>query len=517
MSVDREYRIRIQTEGDPSGAQTVAGALDKTTSATEGAAKATEKHTVGLHAMHKVFGALNDVVPGLGVLMQAAFSPVGAAISIAVMALRLFQEHMREVNKEMDRMESESAKPLTNRLEIMRESVIRNAAGLAEYKERLADASHSQLTLADAIARVVAAMKEENNTLGSLAEIGERAELATLENMHKAGLVSEEQYAQMRLRIEQDLAAKKRKLAEDELQAEINIRKEAVKAAANNQGNMDAAAAQGRTKSEAATTENEVAKDDLEKAKDLAKAAAEAVAAFKKDHASFSVSKAMRAAMFGGSGAEEAKKDLAEYQRLQAEAARAAQYRDAQVHKVAGAGVSASEAANEYKRALDAAAANRTITTKSQEEVAQKEAELAARKKADDEIAKAAAEAAKVSSPLGQAATEDVARAMATAKGERDSRKTGVHPSLEAEQQMVDVATRIAGQKVSLAQAVAIMERAAGDQAAFTDDVMKLVTVMGNMARFFQKFPNFQGQLDSIAAQVRALESHPTTRTLPGN
>jgi hypothetical protein len=46
---------------------------------------------------------------------------------------------------------------------------------------------------------------------------------------------------------------------------------------------------------------------------------------------------------------------------------------------------------------------------------------------------------------------------------------------------------------------------------------MKLVTVMGNMARFFQKFPNFQGQLDSIAAQVKALESNPTTQTHPGN
>ena len=67
MSVDREYRIRIQTVGDPSGAQEVTGALDKTTEATQEGTKATEKHTVGLHAMHRICRSLNDVVPGLGV------------------------------------------------------------------------------------------------------------------------------------------------------------------------------------------------------------------------------------------------------------------------------------------------------------------------------------------------------------------------------------------------------------------------------------------------------------------
>ena len=83
--------------------------------------------------MHRLFHALNEVVPGLGVVMQAAFSPIGASISIAVMALQLFREHLKKVNEELDKMAEENAKPLTNRLEIMRESTIRNATSMAEF------------------------------------------------------------------------------------------------------------------------------------------------------------------------------------------------------------------------------------------------------------------------------------------------------------------------------------------------------------------------------------------------
>src|ERR1039458_1054576 len=108
MSVDREYRIRINTIGDPSGAQVVAGALDKTTGATQEATKAAEKHGAGLHALHRLFHSLNEVVPGLGVALQAAFSPIGAAISLAVMGVQLFREHTKKLRSEEHTSELQS-------------------------------------------------------------------------------------------------------------------------------------------------------------------------------------------------------------------------------------------------------------------------------------------------------------------------------------------------------------------------------------------------------------------------
>jgi len=79
--------------------------------------------------MHKIFHSLNEVVPGLGVLMQAAFSPIGATISLAVLAMRLFHEKMQEVNAEFQKMEDEAAKPATKRMEAFREGVVQAAVG----------------------------------------------------------------------------------------------------------------------------------------------------------------------------------------------------------------------------------------------------------------------------------------------------------------------------------------------------------------------------------------------------
>ena len=517
MSVDREYRIRINTIGDPSGAQVVAGALDKTTGSTQEATKAAEKHTVGMHAMHRVFHALNEVVPGLGVVMQAAFSSVGAAISLAVMALSLFREHMKKVNEEMDKMEAEAAKPLTNRLEIMRESVIRNAASMTEMALKTEDATRAQRTLATAIEEVISRMREENKERESLAGIGNKAELAALENLHKAGLVSEQQYAAERLRIEQELVEKKRKLAEDELQAEINIRKEGAKAAHTQQGELAPGVESARQKNETAQTNKLAAESEMEIAKENAKAAAEAVKQWAAKHSEFSMGQALHAAVFGGSGAEEAKKDIAEYQRLQGVAARTKADVEKEPAKVAKAQTAATAAADDWKLALEKLSDATKLEVKLKEEAAQKERELAARKTANAATTTAEHQAAGLSGPLGMAATEDVSGASQTAlQYDKFRQRKGSEPSRDQEQALIDVATRISGHKVSLAQAVAIMEPAATNIQAFTDDAMKLATVMGNIARFLGKYQTSQVQLDSIAAQVKALEANPTTRTMPG-
>lgn len=134
-----------------------------------------------------------------------------------------------------------------------------------------------------------------------------------------------------------------------------------------------------------------------------------------------------------------------------------------------------------------------------------------------DRATAAAVSAAGVSGPFGMAATGDVSGASQTAlQYDKFRQRKGAEPSQGQEQALIDVATRISGHKVSLAQAVAIMEPAATNIQAFTDDAMKLATVMGNIARFLGKYQTSQGQLDSIAAQVKALEDNPTTRTIPG-
>ena len=242
MAVDRTYRIRVETVGDPTGAQQVAGALDKTTGATQEATKAAVAHGAGLHALHKLFHSLNEVIPGLGVLMQAAFSPVGAAISIAVLALRTFQEHMRKVNEEFKRMEEEAAKPLTGRLDALRESVVTNAVGMAALHDRLGEAARGQQSLAAETEHAAAAMREQIGAVEALGEAQKSGELALLDNIHAAGLLSEEQYAEQKLAIEQAYLEKKRALEERQEMTEILVRRRALERAQMDQPGLTAAA-----------------------------------------------------------------------------------------------------------------------------------------------------------------------------------------------------------------------------------------------------------------------------------
>ena len=68
---DQESEVRILITGD---------ALAETGRKTQEGTKAAEGHAKALHGMGRVFNALNQVVPGLGVAMQAAWTNFNAAL-----------------------------------------------------------------------------------------------------------------------------------------------------------------------------------------------------------------------------------------------------------------------------------------------------------------------------------------------------------------------------------------------------------------------------------------------------
>src|ERR1039458_4134824 len=153
MGDEREFKIKITTAADTSGAKQTAAALDNLGGAQEKAGKQAEKHGAHPHELHRVFHSLNEIVPGLGVLMQAAFSPVGAAISLAVIAFRLFREKMKETNEEFRKMEDEAAKPATLRMVAWREATVEAAVGLGHLQRALADAARGEQTIKEATER----------------------------------------------------------------------------------------------------------------------------------------------------------------------------------------------------------------------------------------------------------------------------------------------------------------------------------------------------------------------------
>jgi hypothetical protein len=210
--------------------------------AIEDTGKKAETHGGHLREMHRLFHALNEVVPGLGALMQAAFSPVGAAISFAVIGFSIFREKIQEVNAELDKMAEENAKPATNRLNALREATVHAAEGLNNLEMKLAAAARSEQNMREATDKTITIFRNQIQAAGSLAEALKQNELAGLEEAHAAGLASEEQYAIRRLEIEQGYLTKKRDLQEREEMTEILIRRRSLENAEIAQPGLTSAA-----------------------------------------------------------------------------------------------------------------------------------------------------------------------------------------------------------------------------------------------------------------------------------
>lgn len=530
MSVDREYRIRIATSADTSGAQQTAAELDKLGNAQEGAgqkievaSQVTEKHSGHLREMHRAFHALNGIVPGLGALMQAAFSPVGAAISIGVIALRAFQEHLKKVNEELDKMAEANAKPLTNRLEIMRESVIRNAASMVELGLRISDASRSEHELAKNIDEVISRMRKQGAELQTLGETRGKGELAILENLHQAGLVAEEDYERRRLKIEEELVEKKRKLAEDELQAEINVRKAGGEAAKQSQPEFRRQAESARNQSETAQTESLAARSGMDTAKENLTQAKDAMKEWVKGHTTELGENYARVRAGGAPDAGFSKEQFDKWEKLKRDVEGGQVAADKSLGDVAKKETAATTAKDTFKRASDEAVENAKLVTKSKEEVERKERELTALKQSNHELSGAEHNENQLSRPMGKMATQDLEAAVRTALKFVDTpemyraRHPGVTPddarkavnverhepvSGEEQRQMTDLTTRITGHQTGLREALTVLGKAAQDTGAAATDVGRLVTVMENLTRHIGPI---RGRVDQLEAQVRQM------------
>jgi hypothetical protein len=522
---DASLDILVRTQGDTSGAQKVKDSLQETTKETVRsagahgeAAKAAEKHTAGLHAMHKVFHALNELVPGLGVVMQAAFSPVGAAISIAVMALRAFHEKMRETNEEFRKMEEEAARPLTNRLEAQRETVVENATSLEGLRERLEGATRGEQTLKEETERAVAVMRHQNELAATLAEASQSNDLAQLEEMHALGLVSEEEYAVKRLDIEANFQKKKRQIAERAEMTEILMKGRQVELAEIQQPDMEAAAKAAEEKHIKALEDlnSLLPKQQLEENKNKTEAA---LKAWDEKHGpALEKAKAdLERDLKLGFGAKDATNEQAFGLLIdQSRLAKLQDERDKLAIAAAGAErdwklapgnearkkVAEMAAAREAERASRAAESNQAFITDTQRDLERRRGSFDVQRETNAQIDKeeaAATNARKIvelnRTPAGAAAIDDVTAAISTARAFEQHKQV----SDQSKNQLTNIASTIAGQHVSLQQAVEVMERVARKNGGFVAAVERLAAVVVTLEQ-----------------RMERVEANHNTRTQPG-
>ena len=103
MSVDREYRIRIKTVGDLSGARDVSGAMDKLDDSQKKAGRGAEESGTSLRALHMALRGVGEVSKaaeiGLAALSGIMMGSATFAVMALVQGLRLVIDHFAELKQ----------------------------------------------------------------------------------------------------------------------------------------------------------------------------------------------------------------------------------------------------------------------------------------------------------------------------------------------------------------------------------------------------------------------------------
>ncbi len=256
MSNAREFLVKIVTTADATGAvQTkaelvgVADATGKVSATTKGLAeahgqaeKAAEHSLVPHRELHKLFHGLNELLPGLGTLAYGAISPIGAAIMVAVAAAQTFHERMKELNEEFRKQEEEMAKPYTHTLQAQREEMVAAAKSAEDFKDRLEDAARGEESLKAAMEQQTQVARAAAQADGARQEALKTLAGVQLDWAHKEGLVSDAQFYQAKLALEEDYAEKKRAIEEKIAAAELEARRSNLGQAKQQQAGLEAEA-----------------------------------------------------------------------------------------------------------------------------------------------------------------------------------------------------------------------------------------------------------------------------------
>jgi hypothetical protein len=101
------------------------------------AAEQTEQFNAKGRNLAKMVRELNHVIPGLGVALKAAFSPVGAVISALVIGFGYLNNKIKEFNDQLDQMAAEAAKPLGAGVDAYKQSLDNAKIKLGEFLSAL--------------------------------------------------------------------------------------------------------------------------------------------------------------------------------------------------------------------------------------------------------------------------------------------------------------------------------------------------------------------------------------------
>jgi hypothetical protein len=285
MSVDREYKVRIQllTEGDGGRA---AEELQDVGKAAEKAGEGMQVFEAHGREFSKFVRLIDQVAPGAGVALKALFNPATLGLGATVFLLEHVIDALKEYNQKLDEAGQAAAKAdfassIEAAVEATRDANAEQEKYLANLHESergehgIAVELSNQLQLIAAIAAARQASAEAEHTLA----------LARLKEKEVSGAVNPTQAALERQRIEDQYIRDKRAADERKFQEEQVARTRAATGATDKQFELDQkqtaaenALEQARAKKKAAIDHGEkVSPEALQAAQTAADEAREAV------------------------------------------------------------------------------------------------------------------------------------------------------------------------------------------------------------------------------------------------
>lgn len=255
MSVDREYRIRISTVADGTAAANTAQDLKGVGKAGEEAGEGIKIFETHGREMHKLIHELDQILPGAGIALKAAFNPATLGLGATVLIIEQVKSALEEYNKKLDEIGEAAAKAdlasgIQAALEVSRAAVeeqekyLHNLQEIQRGEHGVAVEMNNQLQLIAAIAAARQAHAEADKTLA----------LAKLKEQEVMGTITPSQAIIQKGQIEEKYVREKRAAEERKFQEEQDARNLATDEAHYKQSDLDskqAAAAEALEKAKA--------------------------------------------------------------------------------------------------------------------------------------------------------------------------------------------------------------------------------------------------------------------------
>jgi hypothetical protein len=240
MSVDREYRIKVYTEASGSGAQQTAQDLEDVGKAGEQAGEGMKLFETHGREFHRLLHLLDEILPGTGLLLKAAFNPATLGIGALVLGIEAVKSAIESYNKKLEEAGEAAAKAdfasgIEAAIEVYRtaaeeqQKYIDNLHEIERGEHGITSELNNQLQLIAAIAASRQAQAEAEKTLA----------LAKLKEQEVFGQITPSQAIIERGRIEEQYTRDKRAAEEKKFQDEQTSRQQAASDAGNKQAELN--------------------------------------------------------------------------------------------------------------------------------------------------------------------------------------------------------------------------------------------------------------------------------------